>query len=173
MKWESLDGLFEEDGRLRKPTEDELVKHDTDTRKHIEQVATFLSAFIGALRQRAIDHDRSKFEEPERSAYAVVIPKLAGLEYGSEEHKKVLGLMKPAIRHHQQSNRHHPEWHGRATGVAGMDLVDVVEMVADWKAATIRSGGDFKKSLKVSLKRFGIGDELASVIANTAELFEE
>lgn len=172
MTWERLDGLFESDGRLRKPTEDELVKHDADTRKHIEQVATFLHTVIDALRQRAIDHDRSKLEEPERSAYAVVIPQLSGLEYGSEEHRKVLGMMKPAIRHHQQSNRHHPEYHGRATGVAGMNLVDVVEMVADWKAASMRGGDDFKKSLKVSLKRFGIGDELASIIANTAELFD-
>lgn len=170
MTWESLEGLFEADGRLRKPTDDELVKHDTETRKHIEQVATFLNTFIGALRQRAIDHDRSKFEEPERSAYAVVIPQLAGLEYGSEEHRKVLGMMKPAIRHHQQSNRHHPEYHH---SVAGMDLVDVVEMVADWRAAAMRSGGDFDKSLKVSLKRFGIGDELASIIVNTSRLFEE
>lgn len=170
MKWEALDGLFEENGRLRGPTEDELVRHDTETRKHIEQVATFLNTFIGALRQRAIDHDRSKFEEPERSAYAVVIPKLAGLEYGSEEHRAVLSMMKPAVRHHQQSNRHHPEYHSK--GLVGMDLVDVMEMVADWKAAALRSGGDFEKSLKVSLKRFGIEDPLASIIVNTAKLFD-
>jgi hypothetical protein len=170
MKFERLDDLFDVDGRIRRPTEDELVKHDADTRLHIEQVATLLNVIINALRQRAIDHDRSKFEEPERSAYAVVIPKLAGLEYGSEEHRKVLGIMKPAIRHHQQSNRHHPEYHH---SVAGMNLVDVVEMAADWRAATMRSGGDFDKSLKVSLKRFGIDDQLASIIINTSKLFEK
>jgi len=169
MTWENLDGLFEGNA-LRKPTEDELVKHDADTRKHIEQVATTLNVIINALRQRAIDHDRSKFEEPERSAYAVVIPQLAGLEYGSEEHRKVLAMMKPAVRHHQQSNRHHPEYHH---SVAGMNLVDVMEMAADWRAAAIRSGSDFEKSLKVSLKRFNIGDELASIIINTAKLFDE
>lgn len=170
MTWERLDGLFESDGRLRKPTEDELVKHDVDTRKHIEQVATFLHTVIDALRQRAIDHDRSKLEEPERSAYAVVIPQLAGLKYGTPEHRKVLGYMKPAIRHHQQANRHHPEYHRK--GLAGMDLVDLAEMVCDWRAAAMRSGDDFKKSLKVSLKRFGVGDELASIITNTAKLLE-
>ena len=173
MSWESLDGLFEEDGRLRKPTDEELVKHDEDTRMHIVNVRACLDRVTNALRQRGIDHDKSKLEEPERSAYAVVIPQLAGLKYGTPEHRKVLGHMKLAIRHHQQANRHHPEYHGRATGVAGMDLIDLVEMVADWKAASLRDGGtDFREGVKISAKRFGLSDELTSIIMNTAELFD-
>lgn len=170
MRWEALDGLFEEDGRLRQPTGDELAKHDTETHKHIGHVQNFMGRIIDAVRQAAIAHDKSKFEEPERSAYAVVIPKLAGLEYGSEEHRRVLGLMRPAIKHHQSANRHHPEFHSK--GLAGMDIVDLAEMVCDWKAAAMRGGDDFEKSLKVSLKRFNIEEPLASIIVNTAKLFE-
>jgi len=170
MGWEKLDGLFEADGKLRKPTDDELAKHDTDTKVHIGHVQGFMGRIIDAVRQAAIEHDKSKFEEPERSAYAVVIPKLAGLEYGSEEHRKVLGLMRPAIKHHQSVNRHHPEYHSK--GLAGMDIIDLAEMVCDWKAASMRGGDDFEKSLKVSLKRFGIEEPLASIIANTAKRFE-
>lgn len=154
---------------MEKPTDEELAKHNAITIKHIEQVQGFMNMVIGTLRQRALDHDHSKFEEPERSAYAVTIPKLAGLSYGTEEHKDVLRQMKPAIRHHYQANKHHPEYHN---GVAGMDLVDIVEMVADWKAASLRGGDDFTKALEISLARFEIDDQLSSVIKNTAKLFE-
>lgn len=161
---------LEDEELMDKPTDEELARHDAETRKHKALVATFLGAMIDALRQRAIDHDDSKLVEPERSAYAVTIPKLKGLQYGTPEHRAVLGQMRPAIQHHQQSNRHHPEYHPR--GTFDMNLVDLVEMVADWRAAALRGGDDFRESMKVSAKRFGLSPELASIIVNTADLLD-
>jgi len=143
---------------MEKATDEELVKHDAATHKHIEQVQAFMNMLIGVLHQSALDHDHSKFEEPERSAYAVTIPKLAGLSYGTEEHRAVLRQMQPAIRHHQEANSHHPEYHH---GVAG-----------DWKAASLRGGDDFKKTLEISLARFECDDQLSSIIKNTANMLE-
>ena len=173
MTWKKLDGLFESNGMMRKPTPEELAKHDADTRRHIEQVAMFLGWVITALRYRSVEHDESKFSDVERNAYAVVIPQLAGMKYGTPEHKAVLAQMKPAIAHHQAANRHHPEYH--RNGVKGMDIIDLVEMAADWKAASLRegSGTTFEEGVKISAKRFGLSEDLTSVILNTAKLFEE
>ena len=44
---------------------------------------------------------------------------------------------KPAIDHHYANNRHHPEhW---PNGINDMTLMDLIEMLADWKAATARN----------------------------------
>jgi hypothetical protein len=55
--------------------------------------------------------------------------------------------MGDGLKHHYAHNRHHPEFFGE-DGVDGMSLVDVIEMLADWKAATEHhDDGDLAKSL--------------------------
>lgn len=50
----------------------------------------------------------------------------------------------------------------------GMNLVDVLEMLCDWKAASIRhNDGDILKSLEIQKTRFGISDELYQILRNT------
>ena len=45
------------------------------------------------------------------------------------------------------------------SGVNDMTLVDLVEMLADWKAATERhDDGDLAKSLEIQRERFGLSD---------------
>lgn len=93
-------------------------------------------------------------------------PKLKGSDYGSEEYKGFLREMKPALDHHYANNRHHPEHFEH--GVGGMNLIDVLEMLLDWKAATLRHGtGDIEASPAINKKRFGISDQLASILLNT------
>lgn len=56
---------------------------------------------------------------------------------------------------------------------AGMTLVDLIEMLADWKAATERhEDGDLARSLVIQQERFGISDQLARILENTAVHFE-
>ncbi len=51
-----------------------------------------------------------------------------------------------------------------------MSLVDLVEMLADWRAATERhDDGDMARSLKIQKERFGISDQLAQILENTVE----
>ena len=51
-----------------------------------------------------------------------------------------------------------------------MSLLDVLEMLADWKAAGMRhADGDFAKSLEINQARFKISDQLQNVLINTAQ----
>ena len=76
-----------------------------------------------------------------------------------------------SLRHHYAHNRHHPEHF--ADGVNGMTLVDLVEMLADWKAATERTSphGDLAESLPINGERYAIAPQLMDILTNTARHF--
>jgi len=144
-------------------------KYDSrlDTLAHIEQVGAFLTEVRVSLLLRRVNHDKSKLEEPEKSVFDAMTPKLKGSTYGSDEYKGFLAAMKPALDHHYAHNSHHPEHY--PDGIRGMCLLDVIEMLADWKAATMRhADGDLAKSIEINQKRFGYGDELKAILINTA-----
>lgn len=137
-----------------------------ETLEHIYRVRSLLNECSDHLRARGWDHDRSKLESPEKDAFDVLTPRLKGLTYGSDEYRASLKELKPALDHHYAHNSHHPEHY--PDGVAGMSLLDLVEMICDWKAATERhADGSMTKSLEHNKGRFGIDDQLASTIANT------
>jgi hypothetical protein len=53
-------------------------------------------------------------------------------------------------------------------GIAGMDLLDLVEMYCDWRAAGERhADGDFIESLKKNGERFKMDPQLVSIFLNT------
>lgn len=139
-----------------------------DTERHIEQVRVLLRAVTADLERRALAHDRSKLEDPEKAIFDEYTPMLAGTTYGSPEYKRFLAEMKPALDHHYSQNAHHPEFWPH--GVNDMSLLDLIEMLADWKAATMRhNDGDLAESLRINKRRFGISDQLASILENTAK----
>ena len=137
-----------------------------ETIKHIRRVQSLMDDVIARLLQRARTHDESKLAEPEASVFAECTERLAGMTYGSDEYKQCLVDMGPALQHHYQFNRHHPEhWAG---GVRDMSLLDLIEMLVDWKAATERhDDGSIDKSLDINKNRFGYGDELDSILRRT------
>jgi len=142
-----------------------------DTQEHIDQVRTFMNMVVENIKQRAEVHDRSKMESPEIEIFTEYTPKLKHSTYGSDEYKSFLTGMGKALKHHYANNTHHPEHY--EDGIRGMDLLDVVEMFCDWKAATMRhNDGDIRKSIEYNQKRFGYSDDLASVFRNTAKLFD-
>lgn len=139
---------------------------------HIQKVQHYCSLMVARFANRFSDHDRSKLEEPEAPTFARVTGKLHGLTFGSEEYKQALVEMGPALDHHYAHNRHHPEYF--EDGIQGMDLLDIVEMVADWYAASQRhANGDIMKSLDINQERFGFSDDLKAVMANTVKLIQE
>lgn len=142
-----------------------------DTKDHINQVREFLLIMLNELSERAINHDKSKLESPEIEIFTEYTPKLKDSTYGSEEYKGFLKEMNVALNHHYANNSHHPEYY--TEGIRGMDLLDIVEMFCDWKAATMRhADGDIYKSIEYNQKRFGYSDDLASIFRNTARLFD-
>ena len=45
-----------------------------------------------------------------------------------------------------------------------MNLIDIVEMICDWKAATLRhNDGNLLKSVEINAKRFGMDDQLKQI----------
>lgn len=137
-----------------------------DTLAHITRVQQLLEQVRNELTIRAAHHDDSKLQEPEKSVFDVVTPRLQGLTYGSDAYKASLAEMGPALDHHYAHNSHHPEHY--TNGVDGMSLLDIIEMLADWKAAGERhADGSMVKSLATNKKRFGLSDRLASILENT------
>lgn len=153
-----------------------------ETLAHIGKVAENLRQVRENLLRRAEEHDQSKLVSPEVEAFNVATPKLQHLEYGSAEYKQSLKDLGPALEHHFAHNSHHPEAH--QDGIRGMSLLDVIEMLCDWKAASERTrkptpaapgrpaapayDSDFGRSLVLNQKRFGFTDELLSILENTS-----
>jgi hypothetical protein len=140
-----------------------------DTQDHIDKVADYLGHVSYLLERRASEHDASKLEDPEKSGWDEATPKLKELTYGSEEYRQVLRDIKPIVQHHYANNSHHPEFWG--AGIDGMSLLDVIEMLCDWKAASLRTAQTqtFLNSLEYNKKRFEISDQLYNILVNTAK----
>lgn len=141
-----------------------------DTLKHSQRVGELMAQAITELVDRAMRHDRSKTEDPELAVFNEFTPNLRDSTYGSDEYKGFLEAMGDGLAHHYAHNRHHPEHF--ENGVDDMTLVDVLEMLADWKAATERhADGDLARSLTIQAERFGIGPGVMALLWNTANHF--
>ena len=145
-----------------------MTKSEQDTREHIEKVRDNINDALHNLTQRAVVHDATKLVEPELSGYQGLSEALQGLTYGTPEHRAAFALFKEIVKHHYAHNSHHPEYW--PNGVADMSLLDIIEMLCDWKAANDRSKGDFKHSLEVSIARFHFDDDrIGGILTNTAK----
>lgn len=140
------------------------------TYEHKQNVSKFISFILHDLIIRSIYHDNSKLESPEVDIFTEYTPKLANSTYGSDEYHQFLKEMKPALDNHYANNPHHPEHYDN--GIKDMDLVDLIEMICDWKAATLRhNDGDIYKSIELNQKRFGYSDELRQIFKNTVDSY--
>ncbi|MCA9060459.1 MAG: hypothetical protein KDA85_18240 [Planctomycetaceae bacterium] len=138
------------------------------TTAHIRCVQSLLLTVCNDLMLRAIRHDASKLQNPEFATFVEFTPKLRDSTYGSDEYKGFLASMKPALDHHYANNSHHPEHF--ENGVQDMTLLDLLEMLLDWKAATERhADGDIFKSIEINRKRFNMPPEIGDLLLRTAE----
>jgi hypothetical protein len=136
---------------------------------HSQRVGELIVQVVKEALDRSTCHDRSKTESPEVEVFDEFTPKLKTSTYGSAEYKGYLEAIGEGLQHHYEHNRHHPE---HFNGVNDMTLVDLIEMLAAWKAATERhDDGDLAKSLEIQRERFGLSDQLVAILRNTAEHF--
>lgn len=141
-----------------------------ETLLHSQRVGELINDLVVELLDRGNKHDRSKTLPPEVEVFDEFTPKLKELTYGTDEYKASLAAMGDALSHHYSYNRHHPEHFD--DGINDMNLVDVIEMLADWKAATERGkDGNIMRSLDIQAERFKISDQLLSILINTVEDF--
>jgi hypothetical protein len=122
------------------------------------------------LIERGVVHDNSKYTDPEKTlldAMEYINVNEGNAPYGSEEYKKRTAILKPMLKHHYANNSHHPEHHNN--GVYGMNLIDVVEMLCDWKAASMRNKED-AMNITAACARYNISDQLMKIFINTANM---
>ncbi len=138
-----------------------------DTYKHIFRVRELINQMREDLHLRGLHHDASKLKAPEKRLFDEYTPKLKDSTYGSDEYKGFLKEMGVGLQHHYENNRHHPEHF--ESGINDMNLIDIFEMLADWKAATERhDDGSLGRSLTIQAGRFNISPQLQSILYNTA-----
>jgi hypothetical protein len=142
-----------------------------ETIKHIQQVQSNLFKLVYLLLERGRLHDRSKLESPELEYFVKFTDRLKNLTYGSEEYKKNLEEISPALAHHFANNRHHPEHF--PDGINNMNLIDVVEMLCDWKASASRqNNGNLRLTISMNAEKFKIEPQFLKVLENTLDLLD-
>jgi len=142
-----------------------------DTMRHIERVRNLLNVMVIELLKRGEAHDQSKMEPPEVSEFTRLTPVLAKLTYGTKEYDESRVSLGEALKHHYAKNRHHPEHWKR--GIRDMNLVDILEMFCDWKAASERhDDGNVRTSIEKNGARFQMPPELIEIFENTVEMVE-
>lgn len=146
-----------------------LWHHYLSTTKHKAQIMWYTLQTCRALLWRALIHDLSKYSREEAEAFAALEDDFADVEFGSARYYERLEILRGALEHHYRVNRHHPEHF--PGGVGDMGILDVVEMLIDWRAASLRNrGGNITDSVLKSQQRFGFDDPTAT---KYTEFFEE
>ena len=137
-----------------------------DTLNHINDVRELLSGFSKDLESRGKWHDYSKFSNEEQKVFSDVLDGKQSAKYGTPEYEETKRKLAPALEHHYKENRHHPEHFPK--GIADMTLVDVLEMLCDWKAATKRHKDDnIEASIEINSKKYNIDKQLKQILINT------
>jgi hypothetical protein len=155
--------------RLSKRANMQSKNSTNETFKHIKRVEQLIGKIIKELLIRAEEHDSAKITNPkEKPLFDNHSLDLKNLEYGSKEYKQSLKELEPALKHHYSVYRHHPEHFEK--GIDEMNLIDILEMLADWKASSERyKEGDIRKSLKINAKRFKINPKVMKLLENTLD----
>ena len=137
------------------------------TLRHMETVRNYINACVHELLSRGEQHDQSKLQNPEADGFEIATEKLRPLTFNSPEYKQSLKDLEPILKHHYRENRHHPE-HFK-NGIKDMTLIDIVEMLCDWKASSLRQhDGNLLKSIQTNQERFKYSDDLKVIMENTA-----
>lgn len=137
---------------------------------HKESVAIWLAKFSAELAYRAAMHDNSKFTPEEFGVYADNVDDFSKHEFGSEKELQLREKLLPAAKVHHSRNRHHPEHF--ENGIDDMNLIDLIEMLADWKSASERTPDDSLRKGMAKLKvKHKISPQLVKILENTARDF--
>jgi len=149
-----------------------MSEFKSKTLRHMEAVRNYLNACIKNILSRQENHDQCKLENPEADIFEEYTPKLRECTYGSDNYKQFLKEMGTALEHHYAVSTHHPEHY--AEGVNDMNLLDLLEMLCDWKASSLRhNDGNILKSIDLNTKRFKMSKQLVSILKNTSRWLED
>ena len=138
----------------------------TDILLHISRVQENLSQIRAILEVRGIAHDRTKFLAIEFDAFVKAQPKFKEANYDSPEYQECVDMIRPSIDHHHANNRHHIAFYKK--GFSDMNLLDILEMLADWEAASRRNLDlPFADSLPKAFEKYSIPSNVQRHIVAT------
>lgn len=124
---------------------------------------------IAEILDRAFAHDMSKLVPPEKEVFDSLPPPWAA--YGTPAYEESRQKLMPALEHHYLVNSHHVE-HYR-DGIRGVNLFDLLEMLADWKSKEIDSpDNSLSKSIEINSEKYEMSDQLKQILLNTASYLE-
>lgn len=154
--------------------------YEADTRKHQQIVAKYMIAIAKRIYDRAMVHDASKLQEPERSYYIDPVFSLnnENVEYGSERYKELTAQMGKGWDHHKTHNDHHVEFFEPYAvqtlndPIRAMDMFALLEMLCDWIAAAQRKGNAPVDAFKFLVEKHPMDEQLQEVIKNTLAMIE-
>ncbi len=152
-------------------TDVEINAVNFETMRHMEKVRNYLNKMVVHLLNRGEKHDQSKVVSPEMEVFAEHTCNLAGLTFGSPEYEAQKLKLSAALTHHYANNRHHPQ-HFK-DGVNEMNLIDLLEMFCDWKAASERhTDGNIRKSIEKNGGDFHMSPQLIRIFENSVDLLQ-
>ena len=103
-------------------------------------------------------HDIDKFKWNAVKCFGENYFDLKKVEYNSPEYEKIISRIKPIIKKHHSTNRHHPEYFDN--NYDGMSEIDKFEMIADWiSASKLQKNGNIFQSIEKNQNRFLYDDE--------------
>lgn len=145
---------------------DAIVELKKNNRKHKLCVQYFLEKVLEELKFRGLHHDDSKEQSPELENYAIALPYFGNRGKIPDEVQDALNIAK---QHHYTNNDHHLEYYDPSgNGIHKTNLIVLLEMMTDWRAAMIREGQEsIEASLDMTQKRFGYSDEVRAILKNT------
>lgn len=127
--------------------------HINLVQKYCHKIEAYDPVRFAGLSEQAKEHDKSKYEEPEREPYIYIT-----WQYYCKDHDKKFDApkdlekqMSKATEHHVKANPHHPEYHSledvdfskredrdkppdKIVDATKMPVMDIAEMAADWMA---------------------------------------
>ena len=114
---------------------------------------------------RALLHDNSKFRPEEARGFIKIIDN----QKEGKEYFDVLSLIAKEVNNHYKNNRHHPQHY--KNGIDDMGLIDIIEMLCDWKASNQQrhNFGTIELSIGINKNRFNISDQLTKILLNTTK----
>lgn len=134
--------------------------------RHQVLVRTYLLRLAHRLEERALTHDLSKFQLDEFAGFVKINQIARERPLDSPEYKA--STQAEAVRLHWSRNSHHPEFY--PGGISEMSLLDLVEMVIDWWAASeTYNQTTLAESLPIQRERFKMTKEQYRLIQLIAE----
>lgn len=137
---------------------------------HKESIAKYLAKFCAEISFRSSIHDDSKFRKDEFEVYSDNVEEFNKYSWDSPEERRLREKLTPAGVIHRKRNRHHPEYF--ENGIDGMNLIDLLEMLCDWRSAAERGPGDsIRKNLPTLQEKYNISPQLLKLLENTLKDF--